>query len=176
MKTILVPLAEGCEELEAVAIIDTLRRARFKVIAAGLRPGPLTASRGVVLVPDTTLDRVSDSTLDAIVLPGGNGGVQALMADDRVVSLVRRMHDAGKWVCAVCAAPLVLQKAGVLAGRRATCYPGAPLERRVDERVVVDANILTSQGPGTAIDFALEIVRRLGGDALAGEVRAGMIA
>lgn len=178
MKTVLVPLAEGCEELEAVSIIDTLRRAKFKVIVAGLKPGPVTASRGVVLVPDTTLDRVSEATVDAIALPGGGPGVKNLMADDRVVSLVRRLHDAGAWICAVCAAPLVLQQAGVLRGKRATCYPGAPLTEtpRLGDRVVVDGTIITSQGPGTSIDFALEIVRRLGGDDLANEVRSAMIA
>lgn len=180
MKKILIPLAEGCEEMEAVIIIDTLRRAQFDVVAAGLRDGPLTASRGVRLLPDTTFDRVRPPDFDAIVLPGGNQGVENLMADARVLDAIRALHAAGRWVCAVCAAPLVLQKAGVIEGRRVTCYPSAgeklTVTRRLADRVVVDGRLITSQGPGTSIAFALEIVRRLAGDELADQVAAGMVA
>ncbi len=179
MKKILVPLAEGCEEMEAVILIDTLRRAQFEVVAAGLKAGPLTASRGVRLLPDTTFDQVQALDFDAIALPGGNQGVQNLMADERVLTAIRALHGAGRWVCAVCAAPLVLQAAGVLEGRRVTCYPSAgeqlTVTRRLTDRVVVDGHLITSQGPGTSVAFALEIVRRLGGDELAEQVAAGMV-
>jgi 4-methyl-5(b-hydroxyethyl)-thiazole monophosphate biosynthesis len=180
MKKILVPLAEGCEEMEAVIIIDTLRRAEFEVVAAGLQDGPLTASRGVRLIPDATLDEVNPLDFDAIVLPGGNRGVANLMADPRVLDALRVMHRAGRWVCAVCAAPLVLQKAGLLGGRQVTCYPGVgeqlTVTRRREEPVVVDDHLITSQGPGTSIAFALEIVRCLGNADLAARVSAGMVA
>lgn len=178
MSKILVLLAEGCEEIEAVTVIDVLRRADFTVTVAGLRAGVISASRGVKLAPDTTIDEVKPSEFDAVVVPGGYGGVQNLMADACALDLIRVMHDAGRWVCAICAGPLVLEKAGVLAGRRATCYPGVELQTttRVNERVVVDGKLITSQGPGTSMAFALEIVKQLGGVALAQKVASGLLA
>ena len=179
MSRILVPLAEGVEEMEAVIVIDTLRRAGFEVVAAGLKAGPLTASRGVRLIPDTTLDEVRAADFDALVLPGGKG-VALLRQDARVLNAVRTLHAAGRWVCAVCAAPLVLQEAGILAGRRVTCFPGVAEEltatRRLADRVVVDGNLITSQGAGTTLEFALEIVRQMGGAALAERVGEAMVA
>lgn len=180
MKKILVPLAEGCEEIEAVTIIDVLRRAEFTVVAAGLREGVFAASRGVKLAPDTTFSSVHPLDFDAIVVPGGNGGVENLMKDERVLDAIRALNDAGRWVCAVCAGPLVLQAAGILAGKRVTCYPGAAehltATPRVNERVVVDEKLITSQGPGTSMAFALEIVRQLGGASLAQRVASGLLA
>lgn len=177
MSKVLVLLAEGCEEIEAVTAIDVLRRADFTVTVAGLRAGVISASRGVKLAPDTTLDEASAADFDAIVVPGGYGGVQNLMADDRALEAIRAATRAGRWVCAICAGPLVLEKAGVLAGRRATCYPGVELQTttRVNERVVVDGKLITSQGPGTSMAFALEIVKQLGGAALAQKVASGLL-
>ncbi len=180
MKKALVLLAEGCEEIEAVTVIDVLRRAEFQVVAAGLRDGALTASRGVKLVPDAALDAVNPLDFDAIVVPGGLGGVHKLSADPRVLDAIRAMHQARRWVCAVCAGPLVLQEAGILAGRRVTCYPTAAEQltaaKRVNERVVVDDHLITSQGPGTSMAFALEIVRRVDSAATAQRVAAGLLA
>ncbi len=179
MKKVLVPLAEGVEEMEAVIVIDTLRRAGFEVVTAGLKEGPLTASRGVRLLPDTTLDQVRALAFDALVLPGGKG-VSLLMQDARVLEAVRALHGAGRWVCAVCAAPLVMQAAGILGGRQATCFPGVAGQLtatvRREERVVVDGNLITSQGAGTSLEFALEIVRQLGSEALARRVGEDMVA
>ena len=179
MFRILVPLAEGVEEMEAVIILDTLRRARFAVVAAGLQPGPVTAARGVRLLPDALWAEVDPRSFDALVLPGGKG-VSVLLDDPRVVGAVQDLVRAGRWVCAVCAAPLVLQKAGVLAGRRATCFPGAAdrftVTPRLEDRVVVDRPVITSQGAGTTLEFALEIIRQLGGDALARQVAQEMVA
>lgn len=176
---ILVPLAEGVEEMEAVIVIDTLRRAGFEVVAAGLKAGPLTASRGVRLLPDVLLADVRALDFDAVVLPGGKG-VALLMQDARVLDAVRALHQAGRWVCAVCAAPLVLQAAGILAGRTVTCFPGVADQltatTRREARVVVDGHLITSQGAGTSIEFALEMVRRMGGEALAQRVGKEMVA
>ncbi len=178
MPKILVLLAEGCEEIEAVTAIDVLRRAEFEVTVAGLRTGVIAASRGVKLAPDTTIDAVKPPDFDAIVVPGGYGGVQNLMGDERALDAIRAVHGAGRWVCAICAGPLVLEKAGVLAGKRATCYPGVELTTtpRENERVVVDGKLITSQGPGTSMAFALEIVKQLGGPALAQQVASGLLA
>lgn len=178
MASVLVFLAEGCEEIEAVTTIDVLRRAEFQVTVAGLKPGVITASRGVKLAPDTTIDAVDPKDFDAVVVPGGYGGVQNLMANEQALNAIRTANQAGKWICAICAGPLVLEKAGVLAGRRATCYPGVELQttQRVDERVVVDGHLITSQGPATSMAFALEIVKQLGGAALAQKVASALLA
>lgn len=179
MSKVLVPLAEGVEEMEAVIVIDTLRRAGFEVVSAGLKAGPLTASRGVRLLPDTTLDEVQALDFDVLVLPGGKG-VALLKNDVRVLAAVRAFHQAGRWVCAVCAAPLVLQAAGILGGRKVTCFPGSAAELTVTprrtERVVVDGNLITSQGAGTSLEFALEIIRQVGSPALAEQVASSMVA
>jgi 4-methyl-5(b-hydroxyethyl)-thiazole monophosphate biosynthesis len=124
MATVLVPLVPGCEKLEAITIIDLLCRAGITVVAAGLEAGPVVASRGVVLVPDTLLDEVLAQDFDMIVLPGGAGGTQRLEADDRIRQLSRRLAAAGGYTAAICAAPKVLATAGLLKGRRATAYPG----------------------------------------------------
>lgn len=168
---VLIPLATGCEELEAVTVIDLLRRAQIEVVTAGLNEGPVRASRGVVLLPDTMLAQVHSENFDAIVLPGGQPGANNLEADVRVIALVKRLADAGKYVAAICAAPKVLAAAGVLHGRRATCFRGAidvktyPQIRLENSPVVVDGNVVTSRGPGTAMDFALELIRLLCGTA-----------
>ncbi|MCK9530929.1 MAG: DJ-1/PfpI family protein, partial [Gammaproteobacteria bacterium] len=117
MARVLVPLAPGCEELEAVTVIDLLRRAGIEVLSAGLEDGPVTASRGVVLVPDTTLDAALRQDFDMVVLPGGGPGSDRLNDDPRVVSLLKRMADAGRYTAAICAAPKVLATAGLLEGR-----------------------------------------------------------
>lgn len=176
---VLVPLAEGVEEMEAVIIIDTLRRAGWKVDAVGLRSGVVEASRGVKLVPDKAWIQIDPEDYHVIALPGGNGGTQNLMADERVLSALRRHYRAGKLTAAVCAAPLVLQKAGIIDQKRVTCHPGAiagmTAATRVDERVVVDGNVVTSQGPGTTFAFALTIIAIIDGREKADEVARAMV-
>lgn len=167
MATVLVPLAHGCEELEAVTLIDLLRRAGVTVTVAGLEAGPVTASRGVVLLPEIPLDAVLDRDFDMVVLPGGLGGAQRLEADQRITALLRRMAEQGRYVAAICAAPKVLASAGLLENREATAYPGI-LDGRTDVRlssaaVVRDGTFITSRGPGTALDFALHLIEILCG-------------
>lgn len=167
MPRVLIPLAQGCEELEAVTCIDLLRRADIDVITAGLDPQPVTASRGTRLLPDTELDQVRNQDFDLILLPGGQPGANNLDADPRIAALLRRQVQAGKPVAAICAAPKVLASAGLLAGRQATAYPGT-LEKldRADieitgQAVTRDGQIITSRGPGTAMDFALTLIEHL---------------
>jgi 4-methyl-5(b-hydroxyethyl)-thiazole monophosphate biosynthesis len=167
MARVLVPLADGCEELEAVTIIDILRRAGIDVVTAGLREGPVTASRGVVLVPDRTLDEVLGDAFDMIVLPGGIGGAENLDRDPRIHRLLQQMAEQDKYTAAICAAPMVLLNAGLLDNRRATAYPGI-IDGRVnagtellETPVVSDGRVVTSRGPGTAMDFALSLIEHL---------------
>lgn len=181
MARVLVPLAAGCEELEAVTLIDLLRRAGIEVVSAGLQPGIVKASRGVQLVPDTLLDAVLHEDFDMIALPGGMPGAQHLKEDPRILALLKRMAQQGRYTAAICAAPTVLAEAGLLAGRRATSYPGfldrieVPGMAYQQDAVVRDGNILTSRGPGTAMDFALALIEVLSGKAKRDEVEAGLV-
>jgi protein deglycase len=180
MARTLVPLAQGCEELEAITVIDLLRRAGVEVVSAGLDARPVRASRGVVLIPDTTLDEVMSDSFDMIVLPGGLPGADNLDQDARIHTLLQRMNRDGKYTAAICAAPKVLASAGLLRGRKATGYPGV-LEKTgqsaIDiglEAVVRDGTVITSRGPGTAMDFALELIELLVGDAKRLEVERAL--
>ena len=181
MAKVLVPLADGCEELEAVTIIDLLRRAGVEVVAAGLKPGIVKASRGVQLVPDVTLDVALQDDYDMIVLPGGMPGATHLRDDPRIITLLRKMAAGGKYTAAICAAPAVLAAAGVLDGKSATSYPGfldaAPASgmQYRNDAVVRDGRIVTSRGPGTAMDFALELVELLTGEAKRQAVEAALV-
>lgn len=179
MTKALIPLAEGCEEMEAVIVVDTLRRAGWDVTTAGLEPGLVTASRGVMLQPDTTWNAVDPTDFDLLIMPGGGPGTARLKADVRVLETARVFAAAGKWLAAICAAPLVLHAAGVLEGRKATCYPGVEEGLDgvawLDDRVVVDGHIVTSRGPGTAFEFALALIRLLEGETAARSVGEGML-
>lgn len=180
MAHVLVPLAQGCEELEAVTVIDLLRRAGITVDTAGLDGQPVRASRGTVLVPDITLDEALGRDYDMIVLPGGLPGADHLKDDARVIELVRRMAGQGRYTAAICAAPRVLARAGLLDGRRATSFPGAldvasiPGIEYTDCPVERDGTIITSRGPGTAMDFALELIELLTGREQRDKVEAAL--
>jgi 4-methyl-5(b-hydroxyethyl)-thiazole monophosphate biosynthesis len=168
MKTVLVLFAEGSEELEAISIVNILRRAEIAVTLAGLEPGPLRGSRGTMLMPDTTLDEAMAHSYDMVVLPGGQPGTNNLKADPRVLKLMQKMAHQGKYVAAICAAPSVLASAGLLDGKQATCFPGAldnfPQVKQRPSAVVEDGKLITSRGPGTAMDFALTLAERLVGE------------
>ncbi len=181
MSTVLVPLAAGCEELEAVTIVDLLRRANIDVVTAGLDPHPVRASRGMTLVPNTDLDMALQREFDMIVLPGGLPGAEHLAKDARLMERIKAMHASGKYVCAICAAPAVLAKAGVLQGKRATSYPGIldpealPEVTYTGSAVEVHGNVVTSRGPGTAMDFALQLIELLAGAETRTTVEQGLV-
>lgn len=184
-KKVLVPLAQGCEELEAITIIDLLRRAEIEVITAGLDDQPVTASRGTKLIPDTTLDQAitdhAQTGFDLVVLPGGLPGADHLNNDPRIRKLLQSQSHAQKQVAAICAAPKVLVSAGLLEGKHITAYPGALSDLDTkninisNEAVVVDGNITTSRGPGTAMDFALKLIAQLVGTAIRDEVEKDLV-
>ena len=178
MSSVLALLTQGCEEIEAVTVIDILRRAGIEVVSAGLDAQPVRASRGVMLLPDTTLDEAAKHNYDMVVLPGGQPGTNNLKADRRVLKLIQQMAAEDRYVAAICAAPSVLASAGLLDGKRATCYPGTldafPKIQQQHAAVVEDGKLITSRGPGTAMDFALTLVERLAGKAKRQEVEAGL--
>lgn len=178
---VLVPLAQGCEELEAITIIDLLRRAGIEVTSAGLDVGSVTASRGVKIIPDTDLESALKNNYDMIVLPGGLPGADHLDNDERIRSVIKKMANNDKYTAAICAAPKVLANAGVLAGKKATSYPGfldglgLPDTTVCDEAIVKDGKVITSRGPGTAIDFALELIEVLSGKEKRNEVETALV-
>lgn len=181
MPRVLIPLAQGCEELEAVTIIDLLRRAEIEVVTAGLEDGPVKGSRGTVLLPDTTLDAVMDEAFDMMVLPGGLPGSDHLDRDPRVHEMLRRLDAAGSFTAAICAAPKVLANAGLLDGKSATSYPGAvtidqyPRVNILGSAVVTDGKVITSRGAGTAMDFALQLIESLSGKDRRDQVEVALV-
>ena len=150
-------------------------------MTAGLQAGPVRCSRGTVLVPDTTLDAVQDDDFDMIVLPGGLPGADHLRDDPRIIRLLQRLRAQGKYTAAICAAPKVLAAAGLLDGHRATSYPGVLDALQLSDTEVsqapveVDDRIITSRGPGTAMDFALTLIEQLAGKAKRDEVEAALV-
>ncbi len=181
MASVLIPLAQGCEELEAVTIIDLLRRAGITVVTAGLDNGAVRGSRGTVLIPDTTLDQALHQAFDMVALPGGQPGANNLNADARIHTLLKTMATQGKYITAICAAPLVLANAGMLHGKQATSFPGVLEQMNLPEvklktaAVVQDGKIITSRGPGTAMDFALVLIEVLVGKIKRDEVEAALV-
>ena len=170
MSKVLIPLAQGCEELEAVTIIDLLVRAGVSVTTASLDNEIITASRGTRILADTHIDKVMLNNYDLIVLPGGLPGANHLRDDLRVQSLLKKQNKQNKLVAAICAAPIALAEAGLLNNKTATAYPGtlAALHKSdiniKNSAIEIDGNIITSRGPGTAMDFALVLIEKLEGE------------
>lgn len=164
MPTVLVPLAEGFEEIEAFAPVDLLRRAGVEVTTAALAEGiHVTGRSGLTAHADAPLAAVLGRDYDMVFLPGG-AGVKHLRADPRVHDLVLRQHAAGRWLAAICAAPTVLHDCGLLAGRRYTAHFSVAAELPAilsAEKVVTDGKITTSRGAGTAVDFGLHLIALL---------------
>lgn len=177
MTEVLVAVADGSEELETVTIVDLLRRAELAVTLAGTDSEMVRCSRGVCLVPDAALATVARTGWDLVVVPGGSEGAARLAAEPALLEILARQHDAGGPIGAICAAPGVLAEAGVLDGRRATAFPGT-LEARglksTGAAVEVDGSVITSRGPGTAIDFALALIATLTTSERRDRVAAGL--
>ncbi|WP_428264481.1 DJ-1 family glyoxalase III [Haliangium sp.] len=170
MKTpgsVLVPLLDGFEEIEAVTIIDVLRRAGVEVVVAGVEPGPVRGSHDIELTAEVALSEVDPAPLAMIALPGGMPGAAKLREHPEVQRLIRAVDQREGFVAALCAAPIALAPSGVLAGKLVTSYPGVEDQLTgaevVTDRVVVDGRVVTSRGPGTALEFALTLVGLLAG-------------
>ena len=177
---IYVILGTGFEELEAIATVDVLRRCGAEVCTAGIGGRQIEGSHGIVVTADITVEEISQDQLEMIVLPGGLGGVASISASECTMQAVRKAFDDGKYVAAICAGPTVLAKLGITNGRRVTSYPGTEsqmgdVQYVNDKKVVVDGRLITSRGPGTAVDFGLELGRILCGDAVMKQVAEGML-
>lgn len=162
---VLVPLAEGFEEIEAMTVIDVLRRAGIKVTTAGIPGTIVDGSRGVKVIADNKLDSIVEKDYDGLILVGGSPGYTNLSKSNKTMKIIGEYHRDGKLVAAICGAPTCLAEAGILTNVKATVYPG--LEKYIpkprNEKVILDGNVITSQGPGTSMDFALKIVEYLAG-------------
>ena len=179
---VLVPLAKGFEEIEAVSIIDILRRAEIVVLVASLNDAMLVkGANGITIQADVQMKDINSEDLEMIVLPGGWDGTYALAEDVNVQRVLKEMDVKNKNIAAICAAPFALNKAGVLKTKY-TCYPSVEEEIQRDgyqgdkSMVVQDENIMTSRGPATAICFALEIVKKLKGQEMYKALKAGVLA
>ena len=179
---ILVPLAPGFEEVEAVTIVDVLRRAGLDVTVAALGGGlaPVEGSHGIAVRPDAALGALDLARFTMVVLPGGMPGTRHLMRDERLLALIRRLAGEGRRTAAICAAPLVLHAAGVIDGVPVTSHPSvrgelARADVRSEPRVLRSGFVTTSQGVGSALEFALELVAELCGRARAEELARAMV-
>lgn len=184
MPNVCVLLANGFEEIEAVTIIDLLRRADVEVTMIAIEGGDegapiVDGSHGISVQADTTLTACDDREWDMVILPGGLPGATNLRDHPQVQALIKRQHAGGRGLAAICAAPIALGAAGVLKGLRATSYPGFESEligaKLAEERVVRDGNVVTSRGVGTAIDFTLAIVSELRGTKIASNLGSKLL-
>jgi len=179
MPKILIPLAKGFEEIEAVALIDVLRRAELNVVVAGIGTTKVSGAHNIEIHCECLVSEVKSDDLEMILLPGGWDGTYALAEDKNIQRLLQEMDAKNKLIGAICAAPYALNKAGVLK-HNYTCYPSVENEIRLegyteDKSVVTDGNIMTSRGPGTALCFALAIVEKFKGKEAAQALKKGML-
>lgn len=180
MSKIGIFIADGCEEIEGLTVVDIVRRAKLEIDTISITgKKEVTSSHNVTFLTDTTAEKADFASYDGIVLPGGMPGTIHLGENETVNRVIKEFAAEGKLVAAICAAPSVLGQAGILEGKRATCHPGFEdklLEANVEfEPVVRDCNVITSRGMGTAIPFALEIVRYFLDDAAVENVKTGLV-
>lgn len=180
-KKAIILIAEGFEEIEAISCIDILRRGGIEVLVSGINSLQIKGSRGITVVADKLL-KDSGIDFDACIIPGGSQGAENLAKSKEVKDFILTINAQGKIIAAICAAPAaVLTPTGILKGKHVTGYPGKEEEFDKDtiysqEKVVVDSNIITSQGPATAIEFALTILTKLTGEEIALKVRKAILA
>lgn len=178
-KFVLVPLAEGFEEIEAVTIIDVLRRAEICVKTTFLKEKMVTGAHNICIEADCPLDEISEEEFDAIILPGGMPGTENLLKSQQLSSILTNFHKDGKWIAAICAAPWVLAEQNLLNNLKATSYPSfsdkLTMAKYCEDNVIYDGKIITSRGPGTAMEFALTIVKLLSSEDLATTLSQQMI-
>jgi len=177
---IAVYFAEGYEEIEALSVVDVLRRAAIEVVMVGIGGIRITSARGITICMDTTIDDLNHEEIDMIVLPGGMPGVSNLENNSLVVQNIKAFKKQGKWLAAICAAPSILGKAGLLIGEKATCYPGYEkyLEQceYSDEKTVISHKIITSKSAGTALEFAFVVLEVISGKLTADNIKKAMVA
>lgn len=180
MNKVLIFLADGCEEIEALTVVDMLRRAQIDITTVSISDKTeVVGSHQIKIVADTTINKVSFEDADMLVLPGGMPGTKNLEACEALMTQVKAFNSNGKYIAAICAAPTVFGRAGLLVGKKACCYPnmegdlkGAKVSY---DNVCVDGNVITSRGMGTAIEFALKIIEIFSGKETADKLAKGVV-
>ncbi|ADO76644.1 DJ-1 family glyoxalase III [Halanaerobium praevalens] len=179
MAKILIPLASGFEEIEAITNIDVLRRAGLEVLTAGIGSKEIEGDHGIKVKTDTTIEEVKVEDLKAVVLPGGMPGASNLRDSNQLLNIIKKLSEENKLCAAICAAPIVLEAAGILDGKKATSYPGFDKDMSScnyqNDRVVIDGNLITGRGPGVAMEFAMTIVECLIDEETKRELQKSMI-
>jgi 4-methyl-5(b-hydroxyethyl)-thiazole monophosphate biosynthesis len=179
MTKILIPLAKGFEEIEAVTNIDVLRRAGLEVSTAGIGSREIEGDHGIKVETDIEISDVNAEDFDAVVLPGGMPGAANLRDSNQLRNIIKKLNEDNKLCAAICAAPIVLEAAGILDGKNATSYPGFDKDMSScnykEENVVIDGNIITGRGPGVAMEFALALVEYLLDDKTRIELQKSML-
>ncbi|MCH8011480.1 MAG: DJ-1/PfpI family protein [Candidatus Marinimicrobia bacterium] len=180
MPKVLVPIAEGFEEIEAITIIDILRRAGAKVVVAGLGKKLVEGSHGITVQADQTIEQVNPDGFDMIVLPGGMPGMVNLKQSEKIIDLLRRLSESKKYTAAVCASPVVLEEAGIISSKKVACHPNNAASIKSGEytgsRVEVDGRVITGQAAGSAMEFAFKLVEVLFGKEKVEEINQGVLA
>lgn len=175
-----VYFATGYEEIEALSVVDILRRGKVEVLMVGVNDQTVIGAHNISINMDTTLDQMSHDDIDMMILPGGGLGTRNLAASKALASQLKAFKEQGKWLAAICAAPSVLGELGLLEGEKATCYPG--FEEKLlgslyeNERVVVSNRIITGVGPGASLEFGYKVLEIIQGKEAADEVKKGMLA
>ena len=180
MAKAIVTLADGFEEIEALTVVDVLRRGGVSVTTAGVgKSKEVMGAHGIPVIADALLSDVKDENFDAVILPGGGQGTENLKNSDAVFNLLRRQKDSGRLICAICAAPTVLVEAEVLEpGQHITCYPTCIMDldrASANVPVVADGNVITGQAPGSAMLFSLVILQALVGEAHTAKIARGLV-
>jgi 4-methyl-5(b-hydroxyethyl)-thiazole monophosphate biosynthesis len=181
MKKVMIHFADGFEEVEAITPVDVLRRAGCEVVMVSVTgKKEVTSKRGVVVMTDKNFNEINYDEADMIVLPGGQPGANNLNKHEGLKKQIINFNTQGKFIAAICAAPLVLGSAGILKGKKATCFPGTESlltgANCTGRPVETDGNIITGKGPGVALAFSLALVEKLQGKPVADEVKEAMIA
>lgn len=178
MKKVIVLLANGFEEIEALATVDIIRRANLTCDMVSIEEEMVETSHGMFVKADKTIKNIEDS-YDAIILPGGMPGAKNLKENNEVIKLIKKFNSEGKLLGAICAAPIVLYEAGILQGKNYTCYPGFEKDMvgcmYTGAMIEKYGNIITGKGPGAAFDFAFTILRELGYETLLNSIKTGML-
>ena len=179
MKNAVIFLANGFEEIEALTVVDILRRAEIKCDMCSLQKLKVTGAHGIAVETDFTISESDFKDYECLILPGGMPGSKNLKENSKIIELVKEFNQKGKFIAAICAAPIVLNEAQVITNKKVTSFPGIKDEllgcEYQEEIVVQDGNLITSRGPATAMDFALKIVENLTSEVVSDKLKADML-